>query len=192
MSSTAKKKLTRKKKSTRSVTPSSRRGLTWEERVREAEKSLSPSEKRLVDSEVRRASRSGARGEFDVVLVESRPRRKRSRSEAELRAAYRKALDRIDDLRDALSTRDPPTDELYEWRDTVDDAKHDLRIAAEDLVSAGYSVDSHRRHGDLASARGSLRTAVVKSRGRAPAAKSQRKNTRTRQKTTRETRKTLN
>ena len=133
---------------TRSATRKPRKGLTWEERVKEADKHLSPLEKRFIENAARKASRSGGvPSSVQVKLVGAAPRRKKkTRTEAELRSAYVRAFDRLSDLAEVIRDVKDTIDEgeYYRLVDAVSDAKIDLQIAREGLEEAGYKVSSRR------------------------------------------------
>ena len=69
-------------------------------------------------------------------------KKRRLKTEAELRAAHAKALDRAEWLRDEIRDRRhyADSDELEAMREAWDEAMQDLQIAREDLEEAGYKL----------------------------------------------------
>lgn len=98
--------------------------------------------------------KKGCAGSIAGALVRPAPpaarrRRLAKKTEAELRAAYHAALSRLEDLAEELRGREGGIggDDLYKWRDAIDDARENAIIAREDLEDAGYSLRPPARAG---------------------------------------------
>ena len=69
------------------------------------------------------------------------------KTQAEFLAAYDKALDRVERLRDEIRDRQDyaDSDEIAEMSDAWNDAREDLQNAREDLESGGLTMETRPR-----------------------------------------------